>query len=164
MLSEAIQSVRNQTHSPSRYLIEIDLLRQGAAQTYNRLLDKVDTEWVSFLDDDDLLDPDHLETLVSEQQNTGVDVVYSQCRCEGWDFWQYDRPFDGDLLERISIVPFCSLVRTEFVRRIGGIPQSWGYDWELWKTLYREGASFRKVDRPTWTYRFHGKNQSKGEL
>ena len=163
MLAEAVASVTAQKVPPVAHLIGVDHAREGAATVYNRLAGMVDTGWVTFLDDDDLLDPNHLEMLLGHCQ--GADVVYTWCRPVGHSFRLYNQPFDRNLLRRRSIVPITAMVRTEFYARAGWMRHEDGYDWRFWQRVADAGASFRCVPEITWQYRRHELgNQSHGEL
>lgn len=162
LLAEAVESVAAQSLLPAAHLIGVDVSREGPARTYNRLLDKVETEWVTFLDDDDLLLPVHLETLMANADD--ADVVYAGCECVGHHFANYNRPFDRRTLNRLSIVPITAAVRTSVIREAYGFADEWGYDWRMWQRLAGAGARFRSVPKITWVYRRLGMNQSHGEM
>jgi hypothetical protein len=164
MLLEALASVGSQTLPPVAHLVGIDAARVGAPRMYNALASGVGTEWLTFLDDDDLLDPSHLQTLAASAGD--VDVVYARPRFVGLDRRQphYLAPFDPVRLQCASLVPITALVRTAAFRAIGGFPETRTYDWDLWKAISRAGFMFRAVDEVTWAYRFHGRNHSWGEL
>ena len=80
MLAEAVRSVGNQTLGPEVHLIGVDHARAGIVPVVNKLARSATTDWVSRLDDDDLIDPQHFELLSSESDN--ADVIYSWCRVE----------------------------------------------------------------------------------
>lgn len=162
MLTEAMASVAAQTLRPERHLIGVDHARRGGAETYNQLLQTVDTEWICCLDDDDLLDPDHLATLAAHTNDH--DVVYSYCRTIGGEFDWYNQPFDKDRLFTSSPVPITALCRSYLAKKVGGFPETWDYDRGLWQQVWAEGARFHTVERPTWTYRLHNDNLSRGGL
>jgi hypothetical protein len=162
MLVEAMVSVAAQTVLPERHLVAVDYDRRGGAATYNQLLAQVDTGWFCCLDDDDLLDRDHLVTLAEHTPDR--DVVYSYCRTEGGEFEWYNQPFDKDRLFTSSPVPITALCRTELAKKVGGFPDTWDYDRGLWQEIWKAGGQFHTVERPTWTYRLHGDNLSRGGL
>lgn len=164
MLAQAVASVKAQTFPAVEHLIGVDHERQGAAPVLNRLLEEASGEWVMVCDDDDLLDPGHLETLVPHLSGD-VDVVWSKPRVEGdVVFRNYEHEWDPAVLHRCNIVSHNALMRTSAVRAVGGWePVRW-FDWDLFKRLHLDGARFCRVDATTWTYRLHGSNWSQGTL
>ncbi|MEZ5350976.1 MAG: glycosyltransferase [Microthrixaceae bacterium] len=81
MLAELAAALDVQTERPE-WLIEVDEDGDGPVPHLNRLAEKVDTEWIFRLDDDDLVDPDHFEIL-ADYLTDDYDVVYS---------WPADHP------------------------------------------------------------------------
>jgi hypothetical protein len=165
MLSQAIESVAEQTVQPKFHHIGVDHAHEGAATVYNRLARTVGccVEWVTFLDDDDLLFPEHLETL-GAATGPDVDVVYSGCEVVGSAFCPYDTlptHFDEEALASRCTVPITAMVRLEWFNRVGGFPAVHAYDHELWKNLAAAGAKFKAVPEVTWQYRIHGHNRSR---
>jgi hypothetical protein len=73
--------VKAQTH-PCEYKVGVDRITTRPAHTVNALAATVETEWLFRLDDDDLLDPDHVEVL-SRWLASDADIVYTWCRVEG---------------------------------------------------------------------------------
>lgn len=55
-----------------------DIGREGAAKTRHRGLLEVSTEWVAFLDDDDVMHPDHLVQLYGAALEHGADYLWSR--------------------------------------------------------------------------------------
>lgn len=150
LLERALASLRAQTLQPAAVLVEPDPERTGMAATRNRALRRVGTPLVAFLDDDDELYPEHLETLSSALKD--ADLVWSDCEVIGAD-------------HRPSWIGVAHLARTEAVRAVGGFPEPhsgvWPYmyeDWGLLALLIRNGAAFRKVNQVTWRYHIHPGN------
>lgn len=86
-LQRAIDSVRNQ----APYLVEIDKQRIGESAIRNGLIKIADTEWVSFLDDDDTVTDDYVRRLREEtDKHPDADVVI---------FREY---FIGELMEGLG--------------------------------------------------------------
>lgn len=166
LLDEAEESVARQTVLPRLHLVSADLAGEGAAATRNRALADVDTRWVAFLDDDDLLLPGHLAALLRHAELTGADVVYP------WFEWEENgRPgrdplvgfrdaFDPDRLRRESYIPVTTLVRTELASAVGGFPVAGPIheDWGFLLRLLDVGASFAHLPQKTWVWRHHGGN------
>lgn len=163
MLAEAIASVRAQTYSDVEHLYAIDEDRQGAAPVLNRLLEEARGDRVMVLDDDDLLDPGHLDTVLGHTD--GCDVVYTLPRVEGGSFTQYHEPFDArKLAAGHNCVSHNALMPTALVRQVGGWRNVQWFDLDLFCRLEQAGAEFRQIREETWTYRLHGSNWSQGTL
>lgn len=64
-LERAIGSCKNQ----APYLVGVDTKLEGPAITRNKLIEQADTDYVSFLDDDDTVTSDYVEKLELEIRN-----------------------------------------------------------------------------------------------
>lgn len=167
LLARALASVAAQTY-PAHVVVERDHDRTGAAATRNRALERVDTEWVAFLDDDDELYPEHLRKLARYVRLSQVDVAYPGYDCAGGEdpVNCFGIPFDGSLLQRRNFIPVTVLARTEMVRRVGGFqphPDENGdpcEDWGLWLAMHAAGARFGHLAVRTW--RWHLGETTKG--
>lgn len=124
-------------------------------------LNMVDTEWVWIHDIDDVAYPDALK---------GIDQVAA-------DVWQlgYKRSdgetylppqLNADEVLNAERNPFVagSCVRTETLRKVGGVPDCALQDWALWRRLALAGASFASSDRIHFYYRRHDKTRGAAEL
>lgn len=77
LFAECLQSVHNQTLLPDAHCIAIDVHGQGAAVTRQQALMMARTDWVAFLDSDDIFLSKHLERLLRYAQEQELDFVYS---------------------------------------------------------------------------------------
>ena len=153
LLQDARASVAAQTHQPDTHLIRIN--EPGKSFGYkhlgeqrNILLGAVTTEWVATLDDDDLLDPDYLETI--SQHVNGADVVYGWCRGRT----HRRSSWDPALLRKENYICGVACVRTEAALSVGGWPADGRQeDWFMWQKLLDVGARFVCVERELWTHR-----------
>lgn len=155
LLAEAKASVTAQTAGPPKHLVSLDLFTKGPATIRNALAAKVDTPWMLFLDDDDVLDPSYLETVapVLYTASAKTAVVYTWCHRSGFDA-NFDRPFDAELLRQGNYIPVTACVRTDVFRRVGGMPTDVAYeDWSLWLQILDAGYSFECIPQRLWTYR-----------
>lgn len=133
------------------HLIEIDVDGEGPAAIRNRLLEQVTTEWVLFLDDDDLLYPNYVDAVTPYLAD--ADVVYTAWRLTGAiDPMPLPR-FDPDLLRQHNTIPVTACVRTEALRAVGGFPDAKLEDHALWLSLLDAGYRFRYVPVIAWHYR-----------
>ena len=120
---------------------------------------------VGFLDDDDLLAPEHLESLTAMLRD-GVDVAYSDAAVvcyepstNGWSESSrrlpYSRDFDREILLLDNYIPFHTVLMTREV-----LEQAGSFDLELpifedWDLLIRlsRSSSFVHLARTTCEYR-----------
>jgi hypothetical protein len=150
LLARAIASVNAQT-LPVVVGIQMDDYRRGAAWCRNTALTMVDTAFVAWLDDDDTLLPNHVQTLVDGQNETGADLVFSYaefiggrdplacCQDGRLVAEPVDVPFGPQQRDHLdsrqspfcpwcgaqrgNFIPVTNLVRTEAIRAVGGFPE-----------------------------------------
>lgn len=161
-LERAIASVMAQTLKPACVLVEEDKYKQGPAFVRNRILKRVTTEWVAFLDDDDELYPDHLLKCARYATLQGLDVVYPSYDCDDDPVNCHGIPFDASLLKRRNFIPVTALARTAKVLEAGGFqPHPDEHDnpcedWGLWLAMLDNGAKFGHLPIRTWRWNLGG--------
>lgn len=174
LLSEALVSVSNQTRLPEAVSIAYDLKGVGAWSTRNSALMASHSTYTAFLDDDDILLPNHLQVLITCAMDTNADLVYpwfngGEQQIVMPDGGNMVSPFGryfGDeqrswLLSTDNFIPITFLVRTELAKDVGGFPepqhnnQYAAEDWEFLKNLLRADADFIHVGAITWNWRIH---------
>lgn len=160
MLAEMRQDWRNQSVKIAEHRVGVDWDHRGPAAVRNELCADVTTEWLTFADDDDRFDRDHLEAMLVH--STDADVVWTFPRVTGEDTG-WPGPDHRCPPERGQI-PVTVLIRTETFLAAGGFPLGFRHeDAALFAQLYGMGARFRCVHETTWTYQFHGSNRSRSE-
>lgn len=165
-LQVAIASVLIQTHPACAISVAIDTDGNGAWDTRNRALNAVQTEWVAFLDDDDVLKPQHLERLIAHANETNADLVYPWFDIQGNPdpLHREGLPFDAEVLRNANYIPVTYLVRTELAKSVGGFPEpgtkEWPHeyceDWGFLLKLLDAGAKFEHLNERTWLWVHHG--------
>ena len=166
LLDRALDSVKYQTVNCS-VAVELDHTKEGSAVTRNKALERIQTEYVAFLDDDDELYADHIELLYNHAVKTGADVVYSGCLVldpnetpipmnEMWG--RFGQLFDPELLRKKAYIPVTSLVRTELAKkaqfkRANGTDYD---DWGFYLGLLDLGAKFEHLPEVTWKWNHWG--------
>lgn len=189
LLRRARTSVQQQTYACD-LSVYLDESGDGAATTRNHAWQQAETDWVAFLDDDDVLRPDHVELCRQRALDTGADLVYPWFNIHnhgGNDITANDPlrvPVDGhyvspygvmfnddlrrELMTRNNFIPVTVLVRRSLLEDVGGFPipgtPEWGddccEDWGLWRRLLNVGARFEHLPRRTWIWTWHGANTS----
>lgn len=160
-LERAGESVLAQT-LPAAWLVQHDTRREGPAVVRNRMLADVSTEWVAFLDDDDVLYPNHLLLCARYATLQNLDLVYPGYDCEQDEVNCFGLPFDAELLKRRNYIPVTVLARTQLVIDAGGFqphPDEHGNpceDWGLWLAMLERGARFGHLPVRTWRWNLGG--------
>jgi len=149
-LREAVQSVLAQVYGNWELLLiddgstDADLLRalpvvaardrrirlvrleghQGISAALNRGLDLANGEWITFLDHDDVLEPDALFQNVSLlQENPELDLIYSdedKLTDQGFDFPMLKPDWSPDFFLSCNYLCHMIFLRRDVVKRIGG--------------------------------------------
>lgn len=188
LLSEAVESGLAQTY-PALEIIVVDdgstdgteaLLQgyqgrikvirqanQGVLAARNRGWQASQGGYLSFLDDDDWLEPDKIAQQVAwleHQPDVGlVHCGYYKCDSTGQRIeaiWLSPQPDSWrELVGRNFIWSGGPLVRREWVEQVGGYDETTGWailsceDWDLWLRLAQAGCHFGVISRPLGTYR-----------
>lgn len=178
-LAKAVESAAMQTRPPDAILIIVDHQRHGAYWARNAALDQITTEWVAWLDDDDVLLPNHLEVCEQAARETGADLVYPGMIVEGGRD-PLATPVNGVLRDPFGVpfgpeqehhlrtvgnfIPVTNLMRTGLAVAAGGFPKprseefAQEEDYGLLLRLLDAGAMFAHAPVRTWRYRIHGGN------
>lgn len=173
MLKRAMRSVIEQTMRPDTIIVEPDREKTGAAATRDRALEKVRTEFVAFLDDDDELDPQHLELLAGEQLVTGADLVFPWFTVVGGTDpfpHHFRQPWNNRYPHQTTVTFFA---RTQMIRDCGGFTGELTEDGSVDPEGHRAGEEYRLVLRMmnhgakivhlpyrTWRWHHHAHNTS----
>lgn len=149
LLAECAESVRR-LRLP--HLVELDEDGVGPAVIRNRLAARVTTDWVVFLDDDDLLLRNFVMA-VRPHLTGDADVVYTDWHLTGAGApWPLD-DFDAERLTVENFIPVTACVRVAAFRKVGGFPDVPFEDHGLWKALLAAGSRFVHVPQVAWWYR-----------
>jgi glycosyltransferase involved in cell wall biosynthesis len=105
-------------------------------------------DWIAFLDDDDVWEPDHLESLVSVAWETGAEFVYGAGLLERspgeWLRIGGSPPATGKILHS-------AVLYRGYLRFLRYDPEAWqagiGGDAHLWCRMQRLGVRFAFIDR-----------------
>lgn len=176
-LARAIDSVLKQSHSVDAISVASDTKREGAWVTRHRALMAARTEWVAFLDDDDLWLPRHVGHLLETALDTGADYVYPDFLVvdgNGNDFMSNSPfphfhewgPWDNERPHQTTIT---TLVRTELAQEVGfAHPDEggevdghrFGEDFHFTLNCMRLGGKIVFHDEITWHWTHDGRNTS----
>jgi glycosyltransferase involved in cell wall biosynthesis len=190
-LAETLQSVLAQTYPPAEIIVVDDgskdntaevaesfgervrLIRQvnaGVSASRNAGTAAASTEWVSFLDADDLWLPNHLLAHAAAlAADPAADFCYSTYRTirrsEGETAWipgpavipPAPEVFAQAVMDRCLIIPSITSMRRSTLLDMGGFDGRFNAveDWDCWIRLSRRGARVVRVIELTSQYRIH---------
>jgi len=153
-------------------------VRRGRGGAANAGIEAATGSHVAFLDDDDLVEPEHFEVLAGLVSAAGVRVAYTDAavgiyELSGESGWRcverripYSRDFDPELLVLDNYIPFNTLVvERELLRAAGPVDEGLPF-FEDWELLVRLGglSRFHHLAQVTCEYRhFRGGAQVFGE-
>ncbi len=193
LLAEAVESVVSQDYrplevvvvndggdDPSPFLERIDLKgvslrlinqpRQGRSAAANRAVEASRGKYINFLDDDDILLPEHVSTLVRVLERQHRKVAYTACEMVELELssdgtWKrkpgiikrFSTPFDEKRILFENFIPFMTLMMERDVfQKVGGIDTSFEI-YEDWDLIIRLSDRYTPLHVPEVTalYRVH---------
>lgn len=190
-LAETLRSVLAQTRPASEILViddgstdtslkiaasfgprvrTISRSNRGISVTRNFGASEIQAEWITFLDQDDLLEPESLARRAAAlAADPTADVCYTGRRDlfsvnQGQNFFLSGpicipppEQLRAELLRRCLFNPGCATIRRSTFLALGGFdPELDGVeDWDLWIRLLQAGARFIHVAEPLMQYRIH---------
>lgn len=122
--------------------------------------------WITFLDEDDEIEPDHVAQLVAAASIAGLPVAYSQTRMVGADGQErvFGGPFNRGALVRSNYLAIHAvLFSREFVDQGVRFDESLPMfeDWDFWLQLSNQ-SDFAFTGKPTAIYRAAAGNSGAG--
>lgn len=175
LLERALASARAQTRPFDEIIVEADPSRTGAADTRNRALERAarrEADWVTFLDDDDELLPNHVEVCLKRigwedrtpnlLDERPVTLVYTYAEFigsrdplatdDGTGRWvkPLGVPFgpaqERHLRTKGNFIPVTHMVRLQAVLEVGGFPRQNEFDAPVSRDCEDYGLLLRLLD------------------
>ncbi len=151
-----------------RYVYEATGRRIGRSGTGNRAMELSSGKYLNFLDDDDILFPNHIEILVKHLKGRKEKAVYSVAkegraiRCQGKSIQlpvgkkqvRFRQPFHRLLLYTQNYIPIQSILfERSLFEKMGGLDENLEAleDWDLW-IRYSQMTDFLFVNQVTSCY------------
>ena len=180
LLKRALRSASFQELDYDAIVIQPAGPTDDAAHTRQNGLNQVKTPWVTFLDDDDELEPEHLLSLRTTQAEFGSDIVYSWFTVyendqpvpdDSRQLWlngksAFGRPWSREHYDALQAGTWCfhltALFRTEMLQDVGGFEAPGrgkhdtylSEDLNIEQRLARGGATVTHCPRRTWRWHF----------
>lgn len=176
----AVVVVEDGSRVPSADLLEhlpgVTYLTQrntGVSGARNHGATVTSADWVCFLDQDDLLLPEHLQQIGNAlETNPEADIVYAPRvllrERDGRWITEAAQPMPSSaelkkvLLHRCPFPPSGVCIRRDLFHALGGFHDRYNLaeDWEFWLRCLRQGCRFHRCDEPTVGYRVHPQSNS----
>lgn len=164
-LQKSLASAVAQTLVPAAVVVVSDQEKRGAGWARRTLLAQVETEWVAWLDSDDIWEAEHLEKLFQVATETGAVYVFSWFH--GPDpLGHFGLPFNPCTPHHTTMNV---LVRTDIAKEVG-FPDSqtdgtfsnedWAFITGVSKLACERGLSMVHLAERTWHYVQEGQNSS----
>jgi hypothetical protein len=116
----------------------------------NLMKDMADGEYLCFIDNDDIILPNHLEHYLSEIENTDLDFVY-------YNTWNNALNILRDTQPTAGLIGHSELcIRTGFYQEIPEQSAEYGHDWEMIQWMLKSTMKHKKASNPAWTYKVMG--------
>lgn len=167
LLIRALASVKGQTSGSPEVRV---IIGRDKSDARNLGFGAVDTRWTVFLDDDDEMLPNHIQTLLDGQFTSEADVIHSSAIVRAEDGRERIFGFDCTPEELLvnNFIPTGYMVRTSLARAVGGFPPQipeMPEDWGFLQRLVKGGAKFYYANppEPTWVIHLHDGNTFQGE-
>jgi hypothetical protein len=161
-VAEAIASVMSQTR-PADELVITGNIGPGIitdtdlGDRMNQAIENSDCDAFVMLGDDDTLCHGFLERTVAHMEQTGVDIVYTDCNvfgdrnCYGAALGEWTK----ENIDRNTVPLVTSLCTKSAWRRAGGYANVQLFDWDFWWRCFYSGATASWLRAPLWNYRRH---------
>ena len=155
MLAEAEESVYGQTVGASELIVASGT--DSVADRINTAIASSDCDAFALLCDDDKLDPMFIEKCSRRMEETGADIVYTNCHifgrrnCEGGALGEWTE----ENINRNTVPLVTSLCKKSMWARVGGYVLTPYFDWDFWWRCFYAGASASWLKEPLWWYREH---------
>ncbi|WP_430459467.1 PIG-L family deacetylase [Thalassolituus sp. LLYu03] len=143
---------------------------RGRAAAANVGLNQAKGQFVNFLDDDDELDPDHVQVfLAAWRRNNDIDVFYRGVRVlspQGELLREFNEPFDPGLLMHTNYIPIHAVTFSRRFIDLGcRFDESLEFfeDWDFWIQLSRL-THFHRDQKITATYHLTGSSAASAHM
>lgn len=148
--------------SKTRVDIKFNVIHQsnsGIIATKNRGLELTETQWLIFLDADDIIDKNYIKKCFEKQKSTQADVVYTDMMLFGAvNYEQKVVEYNKYKLRSVNFIHNSALYRTNLLNRVSGYSPEFSIgfeDWELNIKLSRLNTLFSYLPEPLLKYRRH---------
>lgn len=147
----SINSIENQTFKDYHSTLIYDQ-GIGPGKARNLGISKSDSEWIAFLDDDDIWDSNHLETLFNYSND--FDFIFSRPHSVPDHAYEMPVAMMKNIIEITGGITYGSgiLIHRSVLDSLGGFDENYWYSeiWLLCRRALVEGVAIKHVPVNTW--------------
>jgi hypothetical protein len=154
-------------------VVQVHLFDGTLAEARNAALERVETEFVIFLDADDELSHDYVHWMGTGTADLRAPAIaqyrYGKLLWPSFmpNVFRHRHQCVADCLRYGNWLIIGAAARTEIVRDVGGFEEfAWSEDWQLWAKCWKAGATVEPIHRAV--YRAHvsgnGRNHQIGPM
>jgi len=140
----------------------------GVIAARNELIALVNTDFLLFLDPDDVLNSEYVSKAFEIlETDRSIEIIYPDVLVhdtlkENFTLWETG-PFDLDVLKTANTIPMSSIVSTRLMKQLGGFStdfQNGPEDWDLWIRAAMSGAKATHLSSVGYTYKLAPNSRS----
>lgn len=165
---EAIDSVYMQTRQADELVVTGNVgpginTNDSLADRLNHAISRSNCEAFVILCDDDQLKPDFIERTARLMEESGVDIVYTDCSvfgdrdCEAYALGEWNQVN----IDRNTVPLVTTLCTKAAWQRAGGFEDVPLFDWDFWWKCFHTGATAKWLKAPLFRHRDHGSQAAK---
>lgn len=143
----------------------------GTAVSRNAGVSAASSEWIAFLDADDIWFPYKLEAQFKQQRRTGADIVYTAAFCIDSEGESLNRTITvpaevsyRDMLKGNDIICSSALVKRELLVQYPMQTRKLHEDYIFWLQILKSGSRAVGINTPYTLYRLHSKSRTANKL
>lgn len=140
----------------------------GVIAARNELIELVNTDFLLFLDPDDVLDREYVSKAFDLlEMDRSIEIIYPDVLVhdilkDNFTLWKTG-PFDLDVLKTANTLPMSSIVSTRLMKQLGGFSadfQNGPEDWDLWIRAAMSGVKATHLSSVGYTYKLAPNSRS----
>ena len=140
----------------------------GVIAARNELIELVNTDFLLFLDPDDVLDREYVSKAFDLLElDRSIEIIYPDVLVhdilkDNFTLWETG-PFDLDVLKTANTLPMSSIVSTRLMKQLGGFCadfQNGPEDWDLWIRAAMSGVKATHLSSVGYTYKLAPNSRS----
>lgn len=165
---EIVEELKNQDN---RIILLKNEKNSKVSQTRNNGVNIAKSDWVAFLDSDDMWETNHIEKLIERQKETGGEIIHSSYKFMTNEGKLLDNEFIVDdsityekLFKQNKILPSATMVKKELLLKYPFYADKVHEDFVCWLSILKEIKVAYGIKVPTVVYRLTEGSKSRNKF